>query len=76
MSEKIKKPQRWKMAVVIWLGIYPTITVVLATIGQYILPLHIPIYLKTLPITLIVVSVMVFVVLPLLHKVFGKWMMR
>ncbi len=76
MSEKTKKPPQWKMAVVIWLGIYPTITVVLATIGKFILPLDIPIFVKTLPITLIVVPLMVFLVLPFLHKVFGKWMTK
>jgi hypothetical protein len=76
MSEKSKKPPQWKMAVVICIGIYPTITAVLATVGKYILQLNVPIFVKTLPITLIVVPVMVFVVLPFLHKVFGKWMTR
>lgn len=78
MSEKTKPTHapRWKMAVVIWLGIYPTITIVLAVIGRYILPLNIPIYLKTIPITLIVVPIMVFIVLPFLQKIFGKWLSR
>jgi antibiotic biosynthesis monooxygenase (ABM) superfamily enzyme len=73
---KAKTIPRWKMAVVVWLGIYPTITLVLALIGKYILPLPIPVYLKTLPITLIVVPLMVYVVQPFLNKLFSKWLMR
>ncbi|HOZ51366.1 MAG TPA: hypothetical protein PLU17_05885 [Chitinophagaceae bacterium] len=78
MSEEIKRtqPKRWKLAIIIWIGIYPTITLVLATLGRYILPLDIPIYLKTIPITLIVVPIMTFLILPNLQKVFGKWLTR
>jgi antibiotic biosynthesis monooxygenase (ABM) superfamily enzyme len=77
MSERTNpKPARWKTAILIWMGIYPTITIVLGTLGSYILPMKIPLYLKTLPITLIVVPLMVYAVLPLLHKLFGKWLMK
>ena len=77
MSEETKKvAPKWKMAIVIWLGIYPTITLVLATLGQLILPLKIPIYLKTIPITLVVVPIMVFIVLPFLQKLFNSWLQK
>lgn len=69
-------PRRWKTAIIIWIGIYPTITLVLATLGQYILPLPIPIYIKTIPITLVVVPIMTFLVLPFLQKVFRTWLMN
>ena len=69
-------PKRWKTAIIIWLGIYPTITMILTLLGPYLLPLNIPVYLKTLPITLIAVPIMVYLVLPVLQKVFRTWLMN
>lgn len=75
-SPKPTHPKRWKTAIIIWLGIYPTITLILSTLGPYILPLHIPVFLKTLPITLLAVPIMVYLVLPFLQKIFRTWLMN
>lgn len=75
-SPKPTHPKRWKSAIIIWLGIYPTITILLGVLGPYILPLQIPVYLKTLPITLLAVPIMVYLVLPLLQKIFRTWLMN
>jgi uncharacterized protein len=48
---------RWKTAVMIWMGIYPTITTVFWLLSPIIAPFPIP--LKTLCVTLIVVPTMV-----------------
>jgi antibiotic biosynthesis monooxygenase (ABM) superfamily enzyme len=71
--QKIHMPPRWKTAALIWLGIYPTITLVLFLLGPLIADFPLP--LKTLCLTLIVVPIMVWVVLPFLQKLLGKWMM-
>jgi antibiotic biosynthesis monooxygenase (ABM) superfamily enzyme len=66
-------PPRWKTAVLIWLGIYPTITLNLFLLGPLIADFPLP--LKTLCLTLIVVPIMVWVVLPFLQKMLKGWMM-
>lgn len=66
-------PPRHKLAVVTWLAIYPTITIVLAMLeplGLFALPLP----LRTLALTLLLVPLMVFGVMPALHRVFATWL--
>jgi antibiotic biosynthesis monooxygenase (ABM) superfamily enzyme len=63
---------KWKTAVLIWVGIYPTITTVLWILSPYITDLALP--LKTLCLTLIVVPIMAFIVLPLLTRWFNGWL--
>lgn len=60
------------MAVLIWLGIYPTITTVLWLLLPVIAPLPLP--LKTLCLTIIVVPTMVWAVLPFLQKTLRNWL--
>ena len=60
------------MAVLIWLGIYPLITLVLWAVSPIIAPLPLP--LKTLCLTLLVVPVMVWGMLPMLQKVLKNWL--
>ncbi|MEY2702418.1 MAG: hypothetical protein RLY43_1051 [Bacteroidota bacterium] len=56
----------------VWLAIYPTITLVTFLIGDYIK--HLPLPLKTLLLTGILVPLMVFILLPLLRNVLGNWL--
>jgi len=65
-------PPRWKMAVVTWLGVYPLITVLLVALGPLILGLPIPVVTLILSVTL--VSLLTFVVMPLLVRAFGPWL--
>jgi antibiotic biosynthesis monooxygenase (ABM) superfamily enzyme len=65
-------PQRWKLAILIWLAIYPTLTLVLWLVGPEIQDW--PLALRTLLITVVLVPVMVFVLLPALQHVLGRWM--
>lgn len=68
----MQSPPKYKMAVVIWLTIYPAITVVLFLLGPALS--HLPLPLRTLVLTLIVVPLMVFVLLPRMMKLFGNWL--
>lgn len=68
----MKQPPKWKFAVMVWLAIYPTITIVSFLIGDLIKIFPLP--LKTLIMTGILVPTMVFVLLPFLRKLLGNWL--
>lgn len=68
----LKPPPKYKMAVVIWLTIYPAITLVLYLLGPSLS--HLPLPLRTLALTIIVVPLMVFVLLPRMMKLFNRWL--
>jgi antibiotic biosynthesis monooxygenase (ABM) superfamily enzyme len=70
----MKQPPKWKFAVVVWIAIYPSITLLSYIIGDQLVALPIP--LRTLLLTGILVPLMVFVLLPLLRKVLGNWMQK
>lgn len=67
------RPPRWKFAVVVWLAIYPLVTLFFGFFGGQIMAIH-PLPLRTLVITLVLVPLMVFVLIPLLQRVLGKWL--
>lgn len=70
------KPQKkWKMAIVIWLAIYPLITVVFLLFGKYLSQIEI-LPLRTLIITAVVVPIMFFVLMPILQKLLAGWLKR
>ena len=68
----MKQPPKWKFAILVWLAIYPTITLVSFLIGDIIKSWPLP--FKTLLMTGILVPLMVFVLLPLLRKLLGDWL--
>lgn len=68
----MKQPTKWKFAVTVWIAIYPAITVLTFLIGDSINNLPLPI--KTLIMTGILVPLMIFVLLPLLRKLLGNWL--
>jgi uncharacterized protein len=65
---------KWKMAVMIWLGIYPIITALIYVI--FPLTNGWPIPLRTLAMTLVAVPIMVFLVLPPIQKLLKHWLMK
>lgn len=68
-------PKKWKMAVLIWLAIYPLITLIFILLGPHLM-LITPLPLRTLAITLIAVPVMVFILIPTLQKLLRNWLIR
>ena len=56
----------------VWIAIYPSITLLQLLIGKQLLELPIP--LRSLILTLILVPLMVFVLLPILRKFLGSWL--
>ena len=70
----MKQPPKWKFAVMVWLAIYPAITFLQFLIGDVLVRLPIP--LRTLTLTVILVPLMVFVLLPLLRRLLGSWLTK
>jgi hypothetical protein len=70
----MKQPPKWKFAVMVWLAIYPAITVLQFLIGDVLVRLPLP--LRTLILTGILVPLMVFVLLPLLRRLLGSWLTK
>ena len=69
----MKPPKRWKMAIMVWLAIYPTVTLIFTFFGKDLLQIH-PLPLRTFFLTLVVVPLMVFVLIPFLQKILGNWL--
>jgi antibiotic biosynthesis monooxygenase (ABM) superfamily enzyme len=67
-------PPRWKFAVVVWLAIYPSLTLLVWLVGPKIA--HWPLALRTLVFTVVLVPWMVFLALPALQRLFRPWLRR
>lgn len=70
----MEPPPKWKIAVLIWLAIYPSITLLFVLAGEQLLLVPLP--LRTLAITLVLVPLMVFILLPALQKLFSGWLSK
>ncbi len=64
-------PPRWKTALVVWIAIYPSITLLSWLAGPWLMQL--PLMVRTLVLTGILVPLLVFVLLPFLHKALHGW---
>ena len=67
-------PPRWKFAVVVWLAIYPSLTLILWLVGPAIRDW--PVALRTLGLTLVLVPLMVFLLIPGLQRLLRPWLRR
>jgi uncharacterized protein len=63
---------RYKMAVIIWLAIYPALTITLVLLSPLLAPL--PLVLRTLVVTALLVPIMVYVLLPAMQRLFAAWL--
>lgn len=70
----MKQPPKYKIAIIIWLAVYPTANIILFFLGDYLMQL--PLLLRTFILTVIMVFVLVFFLEPLLTKVFSKWLSK
>lgn len=68
----MKPPPKWKTAILIWLAIYPSITLFLLLAGKQLMLLPLP--LRTLVLTAVLVPLMVFILLPFLQRTFKSWL--
>jgi len=68
----MKPPKKWKFSLMVWIAIYPAITLASFLLGDLIKDLALPV--RTFIMTGILVPLMVYVLLPLLRKLFGAWL--
>lgn len=68
MDNKIKH----KRAFLVWLAIYPLVTLLFYLLGEFLLQFPLPV--RTLILTLIAVPMMAYIILPFYHRVFDKWL--
>jgi antibiotic biosynthesis monooxygenase (ABM) superfamily enzyme len=65
-------PPRYKLVAITWLAIYPLITAVFFFFGD---PLQqLPLGIRTLVVTAIIVPAMIYLVLPLMTPLFTRWL--
>lgn len=75
MTDKPKQPKKWKMAIIAWIAIYPTVTIIFALFGEYLAQIK-PMPLRTLLITAIVVPIMIFFLMPPMQKILRNWLTK
>jgi antibiotic biosynthesis monooxygenase (ABM) superfamily enzyme len=69
----MKRRLKWKMVILVWVAIYPTITILYMAFGDWFAQIK-PLPLQTLVTTSIVVPLMVFVIMPLLEGMLTNWL--
>ena len=69
------RPNRHKVVFLTWVGIYPTITLVLSVLLPVLLP-RFPLPVVTAMVTALVVPLMGYVVMPFLLRRFQGWVHR
>lgn len=67
-------PVRWKMALITWLGIFPTVSLLLAFVAPLLASL--PFLLRTAVITGLVVVIMTWGIMPRLVPFFHHWLVK
>ncbi len=65
---------RFKGALLSWLAVYPLVTLLLWILGPFVRDLPLP--LVTLILSLTLVSLLTWVVMPVLQRVFRQWLSR
>ena len=63
---------RYKVALVTWVAIYPALTITLGALGPALAPL--PLYVRTLVLTALLVPLMVYVLVPAVQWVLAAWL--
>ena len=65
-------PPRYKMAIVTWLAVFPVVAVIFSVFGQWLALL--PTLLRTLVFTLVMVTLMTYVIMPRMTRLFSFWL--
>lgn len=68
----VKPPPRYKMTFVSWLALYPSVTLIFLFFGEILEP--IPLVLRTLIITAVLMLLMTYVLMPRFTRWFAFWL--
>lgn len=69
---KRQSPPRYKIAILTWLGVFPTITLLLHVLKPLLN--NLPLVLRTLILTAVVVPLLTYIVMPWLTKLLQQWL--
>ena len=69
-----KPPARWRLTLVSWLGIFPTVAFLLTFMAPFLD--FLPALLRIAVITVLVAVLMAYVIMPRLTRWFGPWLRR
>jgi antibiotic biosynthesis monooxygenase (ABM) superfamily enzyme len=67
-----KKPSRHKLALLSWLVIYPLITGIFIIFNQPLMQMALPV--RTLILTVVLVGLMSYIIMPYLTNKLNKWL--
>lgn len=62
------------MAILVWLVIYPTISLISITLGDWLI--QFPVLIRTLIMSAILVPFMIFIAMPKITIMFHKWLTK
>ena len=65
-------PPRYKMAIVTWLAVFPVVAVIFSLFGPWLNLL--PTLLRTLVFTVVMVTLMTYVIMPRMTRLFSFWL--
>lgn len=65
-------PARWKMAIVTWLGVWPTVLIVSSLVAPQLS--NLPMLLGSALVNAVIVACLTWIVMPLLVKLFQFWL--
>lgn len=71
-QHSVTPPPRYKMAFITWLAIFPLIVAINVLLGAFLNQL--PLLLRTLVLTIVLVSLMTYVVMPRMTRLFARWL--
>ncbi|OZC37009.1 antibiotic biosynthesis monooxygenase [Marinobacter vinifirmus] len=68
----VTPPPKWKMTFVSWLALYPAVTLVFVLFGDILA--QIPLLLRTMAVTIVVMLLMSYVLMPRMTRWFAFWL--
>lgn len=68
----VTPPPKWKMTIVSWLALYPAVTLVFILFGDILA--QIPLLLRTMAVTIVVMLLMSYVLMPRMTRWFSFWL--
>ena len=71
-NNPVQPPPKYKMAIVSWLAVFPTVTLIFVLLGEQLAPL--PLFLRVFIVTVLVIFLMTYVLMPNFTSWFAFWL--
>ena len=73
-APRVGPPTKHQLALMIWLAVFPTLTVINLALGDWLRPMN-PV-LRTLVLTTVAVPVVIYGIMPCLHTIRARLVLR